>query len=109
MRDTNYIKRHSIILFKLGNAVTSTTSTESVKTVCIKQTIAELNCTYALSCKHDDEATVSCCTQFDPNGNGQNLWTELNKNGKLTELVLDNELKGKKNFRTSIINFNCNL
>lgn len=64
--------------------------------VCIKQTITEMNCTYALSCKHGEEDTVSCCTQFDPNGSGQNLWNDLHKNGKLTESVLDAELKGRK-------------
>lgn len=54
-----------------------------------------MNCTYAVSCKNDERDSVSYCTQFDPSGNGQNLWNDLHKNGKLTEPVLDADLKGK--------------
>lgn len=79
----------------VGNATTSFLSTDSTKTVCIKQTITDINCTYAIACKNDEQDSVSYCTQFDPSGNGQNLWNDLHKNGKLSETVLDAELKGK--------------
>lgn len=65
-----------------------------MKTVCLKQTIAGMNCTYAIACK-GDENNVSCCTQFDPLGDGEKLWKDLSENGKLTDVKADQSLKGE--------------
>lgn len=75
-----------------GNPTTSTLDSESIKSVCIKQTIVGMECTYAVACKGADN--LSDCTQFDPNGSGDKLWKDLSDNGKLTEASLDEKLKG---------------
>lgn len=77
-----------------GNPTTSTMDGESIKSVCIKQTIVGMECTYAVACKGANDS-LSYCTQFDPNGNGDKLWKDLSDNGKLTEASLDEKLKGK--------------
>lgn len=53
-----------------------------------------MECTYAVACKGDSD-NLSCCTQFDPYGNGEKLWKDLLENGQLTEASLDEKLKGK--------------
>lgn len=73
--------------------MTSTLDSESIKSVCIKQTIAGMDCTYAVACQGDND-NLSCCTQFDPCGNGEKLWKDLAENGKLTEASKDEKLKG---------------
>lgn len=78
----------------IGNPVTSMVSSDSIKSVCIKQTIVGMDCTYAVACKGNDD-NLSYCTQFDPNGNGQKLWNDLASNGKLTESIFDEKLKGE--------------
>lgn len=52
-----------------------------------------MDCTYSIACK-GDETSLGACKQFDPHGNGDNLWSDLMKNGKLTELIADESLKG---------------
>lgn len=59
----------------------------------MKQTITGMDCTYAIACK-GNENSLSYCTQFDPCGNGEQLWNDLMKNAKLTEPVADETLKG---------------
>lgn len=73
--------------------MTSTLDSESIKSVCIKQTIVGMDCTYAIACKSDNDNS-SCCTQFDPHGNGEKLWKDLAENGKLTDASSDEKLKG---------------
>lgn len=75
------------------------TDSESIKSVCIKQTIVGMECTYAVACKGDND-NLSLSTQFDPSGNGEKLWKDLYDNGKLTEATLDEKLKG-------ILSLNC--
>lgn len=79
-----------------GNPTTSTLDSESIKSVCIKQTIVGMECTYAVACKGADN--LSDCTQFDPNASGDKLWKDLSDNGKLTEASLDEKLKGNLMF-----------
>lgn len=52
-----------------------------------------MDCTYAVACKGDAD-NLSCCTQFDPHGNGEKLWKDLFDHGMLTEASLDDKLKG---------------
>ena len=52
-----------------------------------------MECTYAIACKSDND-NLSCCTQFDPYGNGEKLWKDLAENGKLTDASTDEKLKG---------------
>lgn len=73
--------------------MTTVLDSESIKSVCIKQTIVGIECTYAVACKSDND-NVSTCTQFDPCGNGEKLWKDLLENGKLTEASVDEKLKG---------------
>lgn len=84
---------------------------DSIKSICMKQTIVGMNCTYSIACK-GDKNSLSYCTQFDPSGNGEKLWNDLLENGKLTELVADEHLKGKFRFRAEKrkkINSNANF
>ena len=76
--------------------MTTTLDSESIKSVCIKQTIVGIECTYAVACKGDNDTNdnVSTCTQFDPYGSGEKLWKDLLENGKLTEASNDDKLKG---------------
>lgn len=76
--------------------MTTTLDSEPIKSVCIKQTIVGMECTYAVACKGDNDTNdnVSTCTQFDPCGNGEKLWKDLHENGKLTEASVDEKLKG---------------
>lgn len=60
----------------------------------MKQKIVGMDCTYSIACK-GDENSLSACKQFDPCGNGDKLWSDLMKNGKLTELIADESLKGE--------------
>lgn len=76
--------------------MTSTLDSESIKSSCIKQTIAGIECTYAIACKGNDtnNTNLSCCTQFDPCGNGEKLWKDLMEHGQLTDASGDDKLKG---------------
>lgn len=67
-----------------------------------------MECTYAIACKSDND-NVSCCTQFDPHGNGEKLWKDLAENGKLTDASTDEKLKGMahRQFGAAILLFNC--
>lgn len=73
--------------------MTSTLNCESIRSVLIKQKIVGMDCTYAVACKGDAD-NLSCCTQFDPHGNGEKLWKDLFDHGMLTEASLDEKLKG---------------
>lgn len=56
-----------------------------------------MGCTYSLSCKQSSEVSITKCSQFDPNGNGEKFWNDLKTNGEFTENVVDNTLKCKIN------------
>lgn len=77
-----------------GNPETSIFDGDSIKSVCIKQTITGMKCTYALACKGEAD-NISTCIKFDPCGNGEKLWNDLKKNGKLTEDSVDENFKGR--------------
>lgn len=76
-----------------GNPTTISFDSESIKSVCIKQTITGIPCTYAVASKGDND-NVSSCTQFDPHGDGEKLWKDLIENGHLTEASVDEKVKG---------------
>ncbi|XP_055544706.1 non-lysosomal glucosylceramidase [Wyeomyia smithii] len=78
-----------------GNCETESFSHGSAKGVSIKQSIADMKCTYCVSCKTSSEINMTWCEKFDPAGNGEKLWNDLKENGSLTEKSDDETLKGK--------------
>lgn len=80
-----------------GNSETAEFSHGSAKGVSIKQSIADMQCTYCISCKTSSEINLTRCKKFDPTGNGEKLWNDLKENGQLTEVSVEENLKSKLN------------
>ncbi|XP_062545738.1 non-lysosomal glucosylceramidase [Armigeres subalbatus] len=78
-----------------GNSETAEFNQSLAKGVSIKQTIADMQCTYCVSCKTSSEINLTRCLKFDPTGSGEKLWNDLKENGKLTEASVDENLKSK--------------
>ncbi|XP_074651855.1 non-lysosomal glucosylceramidase-like [Tubulanus polymorphus] len=66
--------------------------------VMIHQSFHEMKCTYAISAAARDGKDVSYLVAFDPNGSGEELWTDLMEDGKLNSLNEPSEptRKGKE-------------
>ncbi|WAR00764.1 GBA2-like protein, partial [Mya arenaria] len=56
---------------------------DPVTGVMIHQRMQDMPCTYAVSAKETSGVSVSHCLNFDPQGNGAEVWTELLNNGTL--------------------------
>lgn len=98
----------SSFILQIGNPETSAFDSDAIKSVSIKQTICGMKCTYALAAKGDAD-NLSACTRFDPSGNGEKLWNDLKKNGKLTESSVDENLKGSTLFINIALDRNGDL
>ncbi|XP_058446852.1 non-lysosomal glucosylceramidase [Malaya genurostris] len=78
-----------------GNSETAAFVHGSAKGISIKQSIADMQCTYCISCKTSSEINLTRCEKFDPAGNGEKLWNDLKENGYLTDKSTDDTIKGK--------------
>ncbi|XP_014087566.1 non-lysosomal glucosylceramidase isoform X1 [Bactrocera oleae] len=78
-----------------GGAEATLITEGNVKGVGIRQKIAGMPCTYNLGCRVLPEISITRCTQFDPYGTGEQLWSELKENGQLSEKHCDEVLKTK--------------
>nr|XP_040239251.2 non-lysosomal glucosylceramidase isoform X2 [Anopheles coluzzii] len=78
-----------------GGSETSAFTQGNARGVSIRQTIAEMPCTYCVSCRSSSEINLTRCERFDPSGNGEKLWNDLKENGHLTEKSNDETLKSK--------------
>lgn len=78
-----------------GAASSSVFLEDCAKGVTIHQKIADMPCTYNLACRVRPEISITRCSQFDPCGSGEKLWTALHDNGQLHESNADEHLKCK--------------
>ncbi|XP_053672231.1 non-lysosomal glucosylceramidase isoform X1 [Anopheles nili] len=78
-----------------GASETSAFTQGNARGVSIRQTIADMPCTYSVSCRSSSEINLTRCERFDPTGNGEKLWSDLKENGHLTEKSNDETLKSK--------------
>uniref|UniRef100_A0A1B0AJL2 Non-lysosomal glucosylceramidase n=1 Tax=Glossina pallidipes TaxID=7398 RepID=A0A1B0AJL2_GLOPL len=67
----------------------------NAKGVIINQKIADIPCAYNLACRILPEISITRCTQFDPMGSGEQLWSQLKEQGQLSETAADESLKTK--------------
>ncbi|KAH3838447.1 non-lysosomal glucosylceramidase-like [Dreissena polymorpha] len=56
----------------------------SVSGVMIHQKFHDMTCTYAVSAAEKEGVTASHCLNFDPQGTGAEVWSELQSHGKLS-------------------------
>ncbi|XP_030376910.1 non-lysosomal glucosylceramidase isoform X1 [Scaptodrosophila lebanonensis] len=78
-----------------GGAESQLIGEGNAKGVAIKQKIADMPCTYNLACRVLPEISITRCPQFDPAGNGEQLWAELKEHGQLSEQPTQETLKTK--------------
>ncbi|XP_049963211.1 non-lysosomal glucosylceramidase [Schistocerca serialis cubense] len=71
---------------KAGGCWSEAFQTDSAKGVLIHHTVGGMPCTYAISAKAEEGVNVSHMVQFDPNGNGKELWEDLQQHCELTSL-----------------------
>lgn len=77
-----------------GAAKTATFDSEDVRGATIMQTISDMPCKYSIGVyKSSDDIKVATAGKIDPNGNGSNIWNDLNENGIPTEKSEDKNLK----------------
>lgn len=69
------------------------------KGVSILQKIADMGCSYNISCKSSPHINITRCPQFDPQGSGDNLWKELEEQGQFSEKPVDENLKSTLQFK----------
>ncbi|XP_037957731.1 non-lysosomal glucosylceramidase isoform X2 [Teleopsis dalmanni] len=79
-----------------GGADAILISEGNAKGVAIRQKIGDMPCAYNLACRVLPEISITRCTQFDPLGSGEQLWSELKEHGHLNEKHLDETLKSKE-------------
>lgn len=80
-----------------GGPRTATFASEDVQGATIMQTICEMPCNYSIGVyKSNDDIKVATVGKIDPNGNGSNLWNDLNENGIPTDKSEDKNLKDGK-------------
>ncbi|XP_032592367.1 non-lysosomal glucosylceramidase isoform X1 [Drosophila grimshawi] len=78
-----------------GNAESQLISEGNAKGVAIRQTIGDMPCSYNLACRVLPEISITRCPQFDPAGNGEQLWMQLKEHGQLSEQPTAESLKTK--------------
>ncbi|XP_049549134.1 non-lysosomal glucosylceramidase isoform X1 [Anopheles darlingi] len=78
-----------------GGSETGAFTQGSARGVSIRQTIADMACTYCLSCRSSSEINLTRCERFDPSGTGEKLWNDLKEHGHLTEQSVDETVKTK--------------
>lgn len=80
-----------------GGSKTAAFDSEEIHGATIMQTICEMPCNYTIAVnKTSVDVKVATVTKIDPNGNGSNLWNDLNDNGIPTEKSQDKNLKEGK-------------
>ncbi|XP_052852653.1 non-lysosomal glucosylceramidase isoform X1 [Drosophila gunungcola] len=78
-----------------GGAESQLISEGNAKGVSIRQKIADMPCSYNLACRVLPEISITRCPQFDPAGNGEQLWAQLKEHGQLSEQPTAETLKTK--------------
>lgn len=78
-----------------GGAESQLISEGNAKGVSIRQKISEMPCSYNLACRVLPEISITRCPQFDPAGNGEQLWAQLKEHGQLSEHPTSEALKSK--------------
>ncbi|KAH8352435.1 hypothetical protein KR084_004138, partial [Drosophila pseudotakahashii] len=78
-----------------GGAESQLISEGNAKGVSIRQKIADMPCSYNLACRVLPEISITRCPQFDPAGNGEQLWAQLKEHGQLSEQPTSETLKTK--------------
>ncbi|XP_037708746.1 non-lysosomal glucosylceramidase isoform X1 [Drosophila subpulchrella] len=78
-----------------GGAESQLISEGNAKGVSIRQKIADMPCSYNLACRVLPEISITRCPQFDPAGNGEQLWGQLKEHGQLSEQPTSESLKTK--------------
>lgn len=78
---------------RAGNPTTKDFESDLTKGVVVKQTIADMQCTYNLGSSKKPGVNITQCKQFDPKGDGSGVWGDLFQNGKFTKEKADEDLK----------------
>lgn len=78
-----------------GNAEAQLISEGNAKGVAIRQKINDMSCSYNLACRVLPEISITRCPQFDPAGNGEQLWQQLKEHGQLNEQPTTETLKSR--------------
>lgn len=60
-------------------------------------------CNYHIGIAKSENLKISTTSKVDPNGNGSNLWSDLIKNGFLTENSEDKNLKDGKDILVAVL------
>lgn len=81
-----------------GNAEAQLISEGNAKGVAIRQKINDMSCSYNLACRVLPEISITRCPQFDPAGNGEQLWQQLKEHGQLNEQPTTETLKSMYHF-----------
>lgn len=76
-----------------GNPEAQLIAEGNAKGVAIRQTIADMPCSYNLACRVLPEISITRCPQFDPAGSGEQLWAQLKEYGQLNEQPTSETLK----------------
>lgn len=79
-----------------GSPKTSMFDNEDVRGATIIQTITDMQCNYTIGVNKSNEQMNVGAIKFDPLGNGEPLWKDLNENGILTDKSDDKNLKEGK-------------